>query len=79
MAKFTELKKWSKEFGIGKFGESKVELIKKLKKHMKDNLDDLDEDQLEWYSEQTGGEVKEISKKKKLEKVIERAEPKAKR
>ncbi len=78
MAKFTELKKWSKEFGIGKFGESKVELIKKLKKYMKDNLDDLDEDQLEWYSEQTGDKVEGKSKKKKKEKK-EKVEPKAKK
>ena len=76
-ATFQDLKRWSgkKGFDIGKFGESKVELIKKLKKYMKANLDDLTEEQLEWYGEQTGTKVETKSKKKKKEK----AEPKAKR
>jgi hypothetical protein len=76
--KYTDLKKWSKEFGIGKFGESKKDLIKNLKKYMKNNLDDLDEDQREWYSEQIGEKVEEKSKKKK-KKEKDKVEPEAKK
>jgi hypothetical protein len=70
------LKKWGgkKGFGISDFGEGKAELTKKLVKYMKANMDDLDEDQLEWLEEQTGGKVKAKAKPKRKRK----AEPKAK-
>jgi hypothetical protein len=78
MATFQTLKKWGgkKGFGVSKgIGETKASLIKKLVKVMKDNQDDLTEDQLEWLSEQLG---EELGKPKTKKKKKEKAEPKAK-
>jgi len=77
MATFQTLKKWGgkKGFGVSKgVGETKASLVKKLVKVMKDNQDDLNEEQLEWLSEQTG---ETLGKKKKKEKK-EKTKPKAK-
>ncbi len=74
------LKKWASkdEFGVSKgAGETKKSLVKKLKKVMKDNLDDLTEEQLEWLSEETGEDF-DVKPKRKKKKEKAKAKPKAK-
>ena len=84
---FQKLKKWGGKKGFGVStgaGETKEGLIEKLVEVMSDNMDELDEEQLAWLEDQTGGGKKKKSKKTKKTKKEkkskkEKATPKEKK
>lgn len=65
MARYGTVKKWGKHFGVSQFGETKKELYEALVKYMASSPDELDEEMLEWYQEQTGKSEKKKPEPKK--------------